>query len=88
MAIFCVLYYVLSFCQSIPCIVKLVITKKSNDYSLLNRAFQYSALICWTIYLCSTVNWETEFYLVIIGFIDVLLLTTENIFILKYYKRR
>lgn len=83
--IFIIIYYVLSLSQSIPCIIKLVQTKRSNDYSLINRALQYAALLCFTVYLTIT---ETDWTIKIIGYIDVLALTTENILILKYYKRK
>lgn len=86
MVVFCILYYILSFCQSIPCIAKIIKTKSSGDYSLLNRLLQYLALLCWTVYLSGTINWSTEYYLAIIGYIDVVLLTIENILILKYRK--
>lgn len=86
MAVFCVLYYVLSFCQSVPCIIKILKTKRSNDYSLLNRALQYTALLCWTIYLFSLIiAGKEQLYLGIIGIVDFLLLTSENIIILRYY---
>lgn len=84
MAIFCILYYVLSLSQSIPCIIKLIRTRSSHDFSLLNRLFQYLALISWTIYLFTIPTTET--YLLVIGLIDVGMLTTENILILLFYK--
>lgn len=84
MAIFCVLYYILSLCQSIPCIIKLLKTRRSHDFSLLNRLLQYLALICWTIYLFTIPTTET--YLLVIGIIDVVMLTTENVLILSFYK--
>ena len=84
MAIFCILYYILSLSQSIPCVIKLLRTKRSHDFSLLNRLLQYLALICWTIYLFTIPT--TEMYLLVIGIIDVVMLTTENILILAFYK--
>lgn len=79
------IYYVFSLSQSIPCIIKLAQTKKSSDYSLINRALQYTALLCFTAYLTIT---EPDWVIKIIGYIDVLALTIENVLILKYYKRR
>lgn len=81
-------YYTLSMSQSIPCIIKLVKTKKSHDYSLINRALQYTALLCWTAYLGLTIDWSTDAYLMIIGIIDVLFLTVENLLIIRYYKNQ
>lgn len=82
--VFITIYYVFSLSQSIPCIIKLAQTKRSSDYSLANRALQYTALICFTVYLTIT---EPDWVIKIIGYIDVVALTIENILILKYYKR-
>ena len=80
-----IIYYILSMCQSIPFIVKILRTRSSNDFSLLNRLLQYTALLCFTIYL-TLGNDHT--IIKIIGYIDVAILTTENILILKYYKKK
>lgn len=93
MEIFCnvllVLYYIFSFSQTIPCVVKLVKTKKSRDYSLLNRLCQYIALLLLTAYVCFTKNWDDcgDVITISLGFVDVALLTLENALILHYYKR-
>ena len=34
MTIFCTIYYILSYIETIPQIIKLIKTKSSNDYSL------------------------------------------------------
>lgn len=34
MELFCIVYYICSYIAGIPAIVKLIKTKKSNDYSL------------------------------------------------------
>ncbi len=81
--IFCIIYYILSMLQTVPCVYKLVKTKSSDDYSLLNRLCQYTALICFTIYICLA---DTEVLTKIIGFVDLGLLTLENILILSYRK--
>lgn len=78
-------YYILSMCQSIPFIVKILRTKSSNDFSLLNRLLQYTALLCFTIYLTLGTD---PIIIKIIGYVDLAVLTLENILILKYYKRK
>ena len=83
MEIFCILYYIFSFSQTIPCIVKLVRTKSSNDYSLLMRLFQFIALCCWLIYILTT---NTGWIVRGLGIFDMFLVGSENFLILKYYK--
>lgn len=84
MTVFLITYYILSFAQSIPCIYKLIKTKSSKDYSLLNRLCQYIALICFTIYIFT--NSTSTISVKIIGIVDLLFLTTENFLILLYRK--
>lgn len=81
---FLIAYYILSFAQSVPCVYKLIKTKSSKDYSLLNRLCQYIALVCFTIYIFT--NSTSTIPVKVIGIIDLLLLTTENILILLYRK--
>lgn len=85
MQIFCIIYYVLSFAQTIPCVIKLVRTKSSSDYSLLNRLCQYTALIFFTLYIFT--NPSSLLVTKIIGVGDLGLLTLENVLILKYFRR-
>ena len=82
MELFCILYYIFSYAQSIPCIIKLVRTKSSTDDSLNMRLFQYIALICWIVYIFTT---DTSLVLRIMGISDMFLLTLENVLIVKYY---
>ena len=49
MAIFCTIYYVLSYIETIPQIVKLLKTKSSNDYSLGMISLQLISLIIWSL---------------------------------------
>ena len=84
MQIFCILYYIFSFIQTVPCLYKLIKTKSSKDYSLMNRLLQYLALICFTVYILT--NPTSDLITIINGFIDLGLLTLENIFILIYRK--
>lgn len=83
MAIFCTIYYILSYIQTIPQIVKLLKTKSSNDYSLGMIALQFIALLCWSLYIFTS----KQSIIVYIGtVIDLLLLFLIDFFILRYYK--
>ncbi len=83
MVIFCTAYYVLSYIQSIPQIIKLIKNKSSNDYSLGTIALKLLALICWSLYIFTSV----QSIVVYIGTItDLILLLFEDFLIIKYYK--
>ena len=83
MAIFCTIYYILSYIQTIPQIMKLLKTKSSNDYSLGMVAIQMIALISWSLYIFTS----KQSVIVYIGtVIDLLLLIFVDYLILKYYK--
>lgn len=83
MAIFCTIYYVLSYIETVPQIVKLIKTKSSNDYSLGMILLQLIALISWSLYIFTS----NQSIIVYIGtIIDLLLLTFVDFLILKYYK--
>ena len=51
MTIFCTIYYVLSYIQTVPQIVKLLKTKSSNDYSLMTISIQFVGMTCWSLYI-------------------------------------
>lgn len=51
MAIFCTIYYICSYIQTVPQVIKLVKTKSSNDYSLWQVFLGMIGLICWSIYI-------------------------------------
>jgi len=83
MAIFCTIYYVLSYIESIPQIVKLLKTKSSNDYSLGMISLQLIALISWSLYIFTS----KQNIVVYIGtIIDLVLLLFVDFLIIKYYK--
>ena len=83
MAIFCTIYYVLSYIETIPQIVKLLKTKSSNDYSLGMISLQLIALISWSLYIFTS----KQSIVVYIGtIIDLLLLFFVDYLIIKYYK--
>lgn len=83
MAIFCTIYYVLSYIYTIPQILKLIKTKSSNDYSLGMIIIQLIALISWSLYIFTSI----QSIVVYIGtIIDLLLLLFVDFLIIKYYK--
>ena len=83
MAIFCTIYYVLSYIETIPQIIKLLKTKSSNDYSLGMISLQLIALISWTLYIFTS----KQSIVVYIGTIfDLVLLLLIDYLIIKYYK--
>lgn len=85
MAIFCTTYYVLSYIETIPQIVKLLKTKSSNDYSLGMISLQLIALISWSLYIFTS----KQSIVVYIGtIIDLVLLLFVDFLIIKYYKFR
>ncbi len=83
MTIFCTIYYVCSYVQTIPQIIKLIKTKSSNDYSLGMIALQLVALICWSLYIFTS-NQNIVVYIGTV--IDLVLLLIVDFLILKYYK--
>ena len=85
MVVFCFLYYILSYVQVIPQIIKLIKTKSSDDYSLVQVFFGYFAILFWLVY----VAWQNADTFVIVGTaIDFTLMTIVNFFILLYYKSK
>ncbi|MBQ7137014.1 MAG: hypothetical protein IJO43_03470 [Bacilli bacterium] len=83
MAVFCIIYYVLSYIERVPQIIKLIKTKSSNDYSLGMISMQLLALISWSIYIFTS----EQITIVYIGtIVDLLLLLLADGLILKYYK--
>ena len=82
MAIFCTIYYFLSYIEIIPKIVKLLKTKSSNDYSLGMISLQLIALISWSLYIFTS----KQSIVVYIGtIIDLLLLLFVDFLIIKKY---
>lgn len=83
MAIFCTVYYILSYIETIPQIIKLIKTKSSNDYSLGMISLQLIALISWSLYIFTSI----QSVVVYIGtIIDLLLLLSVDFLIIRYYK--
>lgn len=83
MVIFCTIYYILSYIETITQIIKLLKTKSSNDYSLGMILLQFIALISWSLYIFTSI----QSIIVYIGtIIDLLLLMFVDFLILKYYR--
>ena len=82
MAIFCTIYYICSYIETVPQIIKLLRTKSSNDYSLGMITLQMIALICWSIYIFTS---KQNFIVYIGTVIDLILLIFVDYLILKYY---
>ena len=83
MTIFCTIYYIFSYIQTIPQIIKLIKTKSSNDYSLAMLTIQLIAAISWSIYIFTS----KQNVIVYIGTIlDLLFLMVVDLLIIKYYK--
>lgn len=83
MAIFCTIYYICSYIQTVPQLIKLIKTKSSNDYSLWQVALGFVGLVCWSIYIFTS----NQTIIVYIGtIIDLLLLILVDILILVFYK--
>jgi len=83
MTIFCTIYYICSYIQAVPQIIKLIKTKSSNDYSLGMISLQLIALICWSLYIFTS----KQSIIVYIGtVIDLVLLLAVDYLILKYYR--
>lgn len=83
MAIFCTIYYICSYIQTIPQVFKLLKTKSSNDYSLWQVALEFLGLACWSIYIFTS----SQALIVYIGtIIDLILLILVDILILIFYK--
>lgn len=83
MLLFCTVYYILSYCQCIPQIIKLLKTKSSNDYSLGTLLLQFISMLSWSIYIFTS----EQSLLVYIGtIIDLILLIIIDLLILIFYK--
>ena len=83
MPIFCTIYYILSYIQAIPQIIKLLKTKSSNDYSLGMISLQLIALISWSIYIFTS---KQDLIVYIGTVLDLLLMLVVDFLIVKFYK--
>ena len=83
MAIFSMIYFVLSYVQMFPQIIKLIKTKSSTDYSLSHVILQFIAIASWAVYVYTS---EQSIVVYIGTVFDLLLLFICDFFIIKYYK--
>lgn len=82
MAIFCTIYYILSYLKLIPQLVKLLREKSSNDYSLGMIFLQLIGLFSWSLYIFTS----RQSFIVYVGTVlDLLFLFIIDFLILKYY---
>ena len=83
MAIFCTIYYICSYIQTVPQVIKLLKTKSSNDYSLWQVFLGMIGLISWSIYIFASI----QSIIVYIGtIIDLILEFLVVGLILGFYK--
>lgn len=84
MTIFCTIYYILSYIETIPQIIKLIKTKSSHDYSIVWIIIQFLALLSWSLYIFTSI----QDIIVYIGtVIDLILLIFVDVLIFKYYNK-
>ena len=82
MVIFSTIYFIFSYIQTIPQIIKLLRTKSSNDYSIGMILFQFIGVTSWTIFILTS-NQKT---IVVVGaLIDEVLMILVDLLILIYY---
>ena len=77
MVIFCTAYYIFSYIQIIPQIIKLLETKSSEDYSIGMISLQLIAVVSWTLYIYTS---EQNIIVYIGTIIDLVLLIYIDIF--------
>lgn len=84
MTLFCIIYYICSYVNSIPTIVKLIKTKSSNDYSIIGTAISVVGIIAWSLYIFTS----KQNMLVYIGtVIDLVITLWWGYLIAKYFKK-
>ena len=83
MEVFCTIYYICSYIQTIPQVFKLLKTKSSNDYSLWQVALGFVGLLCWSLYIYTS----KQALIVYIGTtVDLALTIFVDVLILMFYK--
>ena len=83
MALFCTVYYICSYIQTIPQVIKLIKTKSSNDYSLWQVLLGMVGIVCWSIYVFTS----NQSVIVYIGtIVDLILEFLVVGLILKFFK--
>lgn len=84
MEIFCIVYYICSYIAGIPAIVKLIKTKKSNDYSLAEAIITIVGTTSWTIYIFST---SQSIWVYVGTILDQVMVLVWDGLIIKYFKK-
>ncbi len=85
MYLFCIVYYICSYVSVIPQIVKLVRTKKSGDYSMVETLITFLGTICWSIYIFTSV----QSVIVYAGTVADLVINTVQVFLIaRYYRNK
>jgi uncharacterized protein with PQ loop repeat len=84
MAVFCITYYICSYIAIFPAIIKLLRTRSSNDYSLLEVVLSMIAITSWTIYIFST---KQDFIVYVGTVLDQVLYTVWNGLVVIFYKK-
>jgi len=82
MMFLCIIYYICSYTQTIPQIIKLVRTRSSHDYSLWMLGIQFVGVACWTLYIFTSLQTPVVY---IGSAVDMILMTLVDVLILKYY---
>ena len=83
MQLFCVIYYICSYIQTVPQVYKLIKTKSSNDYSLWQMTLGFIGLTCWSVYIFTSVQGGVVYIGTVVDFLLTILV---DVLILKYYK--
>jgi uncharacterized protein with PQ loop repeat len=73
-----------SYTAAIPAIIKLLKTKRSNDYSIIESCLTLIGTTCWTVYIFST---KQDMILYIGTIADQIMYSWWNILVILYYKR-
>lgn len=84
MELFCIVYYICSYIAGIPAIVKLIKTKKSNDYSLAEAIITIVGTTSWTIYIFSTIQ---SIWVYAGTLLDQVMVLVWDGLIIKYFKK-
>ena len=82
MAIFCTIYYICSYIQTIPQVIKLIKTRSSNDYSLWQVFLGLFGLICWSIYIFTS---EQSVIVYVGTIVDLLLVLLVDGLVLRFF---
>ena len=83
MTIFCTTYYILSYTQTVPQLIKLLKTKSSNDYSLGMITLQFISVTSWSIYIFTSNQKNIVYIGTIIDLLLIILVSFCLAFVLR-----